>query len=74
MTSVCKGEVFQWGLSEGNSGRVTLMAWPHVPAERPQDSKVSRIFPTGQLPLLGLEDEGGLQLAVWQHVPHAQAG
>lgn len=73
MTSVCKGEVFWRGLNEGNSDRVTLLTWPHIPAEQPQDSKASRIFPTGQSPL-GLEDEGRLQLAVQQHIPQAQAG
>lgn len=74
MTSVCEGKVFRWGLSEGNSSRVMLVTWPHIPAEQPQDSKARRIFPTGQFPLLSLEDEGRLQLAVWQHIPQALAG
>lgn len=74
MTLVCEGENFRWGLSEGNSSRVTLVTWPHIPAEGPRDSKVSRIFPTGKFPLLGLEDEGGLQPAVGQHVLQEQAG
>lgn len=59
---------------KGASSRVTLVTWPHNPAKQPRDSKVSRILPTGQFPLLGLEDEGELQPAVGQHILQTQAG